>query len=128
MAAVLKVTYQDQTHRVQLPECRVSYEGIIDAIQELYPSEVTVAKYLDDENDLCTFCEASLPDFVNMSAEVIAQQGEVSQNDEASSNTWADYFGFAFLAKKTPEAPVSMNNKASGSVCRHTPQSKRKSL
>jgi len=69
MTAVLKVTCQGQVHRVLLPEGIITFEAVQEAVQKLYPGESIVAKYLDDENDLCTLCQASFTDFVSLSGE-----------------------------------------------------------
>jgi len=69
MAAVLKVNQKGQLHRVQLPEGSVTYEAVQETIQSLYPSKRIVAKYLDEEEDLCTLSKASFSDFVSVSGE-----------------------------------------------------------
>ena len=65
MSAVLKVSCQGQLHRVVLPEGNVTYEAVLEAIQTLYPTTFTVAKYLDEESDLCTLCQGSFSDFLS---------------------------------------------------------------
>jgi len=69
MAAVLKVSRQDQLHRVLLSENDVTYDGVWKAIQNIYPGEAVVAKYMDEENDSCTLCQASFSDFLSFARE-----------------------------------------------------------
>jgi len=69
MAAVLKITCQGQIHRVILPDGSITFEGVWETIQDLYPGSSMVAKYYDDENDLCILCQASFSDFVSLSGE-----------------------------------------------------------
>jgi len=69
MAAVLKVSRQDQLHRVLLSENDVTYDGVWKAIHNIYPGEAVVAKYMDEENDSCTLCQASFSDFISFARE-----------------------------------------------------------
>merc|ERR1719443_2451378 len=69
MAVVLKIENQGQLHRIQLSEKDLTYEGILGAIHDLYPNETLTARYLDEDKDLCTFCEASFSDFVSLASE-----------------------------------------------------------
>lgn len=107
MAAVLKVSCQDEVHRVLLPEGNVSYEAVHRAIQKLYPDSRAVAKYLDEENDLCTLCHGSFSDFVGLAGQrdgikilkvslTIEPEGcatERAAQKESSSNECADSCG-----------------------------------
>jgi len=71
MAVVLKVDYQGDLHRLLLSENfdSLTYQTVWEAVQKLYPMEVIIARYLDEDNDMCTLCEASFPDFVNLASE-----------------------------------------------------------
>jgi len=61
----LKIKCQDVVHRVPLQSHQVNYEAIAETIQGIYPGEV-IAKYLDDEDDLCVLCAVTFSDFLNL--------------------------------------------------------------
>jgi len=69
MAAVLKVDFQGQLHRVLLPEAEVTYEAVQVAVKKLYPTESVVAKFRGQENNLCTLCQSSFSDFISLTGE-----------------------------------------------------------
>lgn len=69
MAAVLKLNHEGEMHRVLLREGSVTYETVQENIQKLYPGKAIVAKYSDQEGDLCTLCKDSFSDFVGISHE-----------------------------------------------------------
>lgn len=64
MAAVLKVKCQGEVHRVSLPHGRPTFDVIQKCLNEIYPDEAFVAKYFDEEQDLCTLCPGTFEDFV----------------------------------------------------------------
>merc|ERR1719401_449090 len=70
MANVLKIKSGEQVIRILLPEGEPTYEAVEGAIRQVDPNGTTVAKYRDDENDLCTLCPPNFSDFVAMSGEL----------------------------------------------------------
>eukprot|EP00437_Effrenium_voratum_P021372 CAMPEP_0181445006 /NCGR_PEP_ID=MMETSP1110-20121109/25367_1 /TAXON_ID=174948 /ORGANISM="Symbiodinium sp., Strain CCMP421" /LENGTH=423 /DNA_ID=CAMNT_0023569041 /DNA_START=50 /DNA_END=1321 /DNA_ORIENTATION=+ len=69
MAAVLKVTYQSEFRRCRLEEADISYEGLCRWLSRLFPEvNCYCAKYVDDEGDRCTLCDASFSDFLELSS------------------------------------------------------------
>jgi len=69
MSSVLKLKCQGEVHRILLPEGELTYEVVRNAIHEVYPDSTGTAKYIDEENDLCTLCPGSFSDFVELSGE-----------------------------------------------------------
>lgn len=71
MAIVLKVTCQGQMHRVPLSLGeKPNYAAVTYAIEAISPRpEAYVAKYADEEGDLCTLVEATFPDFLSAALE-----------------------------------------------------------
>mmetsp|Transcript_51064 Transcript_51064/g.106311 ORF Transcript_51064/g.106311 Transcript_51064/m.106311 type:complete len:587 (+) Transcript_51064:66-1826(+) len=68
-AAVLKVTYQSEVRRCLLASVRPSFEEITESIAKLFPeAKDCTARYLDEDGDACTLCEASLSDFLAQAA------------------------------------------------------------
>mmetsp|Transcript_27467 Transcript_27467/g.49709 ORF Transcript_27467/g.49709 Transcript_27467/m.49709 type:complete len:214 (-) Transcript_27467:188-829(-) len=68
-SAVLKVSHQDEVRRCHIEKEQISYGGILDTIATLFPNvEDFKAKYFDEEGDACTFCKASVKDFLEVSA------------------------------------------------------------
>jgi len=93
MSITLKVKCGTEVHRILLQEDSVTYEAVQAAIQTVHPDGTAVAKYLDDENDLCTLCPASFSDFLTtattvsngrriLKIEVTSGQGATNQNKE----------------------------------------------
>lgn len=71
-AVVLKVVCQGQTHRIPLKDCP-DYAAVELAIRSLSPRpEAYVAKYLDEDGDLCTLVEATFSDFLSTALEAAA--------------------------------------------------------
>lgn len=67
--AVLKVTYQSEVRRCLLASVRPSFEEITESIAKLFPeAKECTARYLDEDGDACTLCEASLSDFLAQAA------------------------------------------------------------
>lgn len=68
MPTVLKLVYKDDVRRLILQDTEVTFETVKSKICSAWPSLPTyVAKYTDEEGDLCTLCEASFLDFVSVS-------------------------------------------------------------
>eukprot|EP00411_Alexandrium_monilatum_P016696 CAMPEP_0175235674 /NCGR_PEP_ID=MMETSP0093-20121207/27613_1 /TAXON_ID=311494 /ORGANISM="Alexandrium monilatum, Strain CCMP3105" /LENGTH=936 /DNA_ID=CAMNT_0016529603 /DNA_START=8 /DNA_END=2815 /DNA_ORIENTATION=- len=79
MPAVLKLTYQDEVRRAVLPAGDVMYEGVCEQVRAVWPElQHYVARYRDEEGDLCTLLPATFPDFlaVATSASAGAQEGK----------------------------------------------------
>jgi len=117
MAAVLKVEYQGELHRVLLSENEITYEAVWDAVQKLYTKEAIIMKYVDDDSDMCTLCQASFADFVSLASEsngkkvlklvLVAQtlhQGE-SADSKGTAQKWIEG-----LPETTEEQGVSTPN------------------
>mmetsp|Transcript_105400 Transcript_105400/g.272856 ORF Transcript_105400/g.272856 Transcript_105400/m.272856 type:complete len:340 (-) Transcript_105400:440-1459(-) len=74
MSIVLKVKISGNLYRIQVAadEAGVvaSYEAIVEAVAKVWPpgSGEAVVKYLDDEDDLCTLCPLTFPDFLVVSS------------------------------------------------------------
>lgn len=89
MAVVLKLKFDGDVHRLLLEQSKLNFQGLREAIQAVYPSMEFIAKYLDEENDLCTLCETTLTDFL---AHATEQQGkktlklELFKTEESSEN------------------------------------------
>jgi len=67
---VLKLSYNGEIHRVLLGDGEVTFRGIDAAIKKVWPDgEATDAKYVDDEGDKCTLCQASFDDFLALCSE-----------------------------------------------------------
>ncbi|CAE7247470.1 unnamed protein product [Symbiodinium pilosum] len=70
MAAVLKVTFRAEVRRCLLDKQDLCYEGLTRRVDELYPElPQYTAKYMDEEGDVCTLCEASFADFLEVSSQ-----------------------------------------------------------
>ncbi|CAE7366235.1 unnamed protein product [Symbiodinium natans] len=68
MAAVLKATYCAEVRRCLLDKGDLCYQGLTRRASELFPDlPQFTAKYLDEEGDVCTLCEASFADFLEVS-------------------------------------------------------------
>ncbi|CAE7646775.1 unnamed protein product [Symbiodinium sp. CCMP2592] len=64
-----QVTYQSEVRRCLLASVRPSFEEITESIAELFPeAKDCTARYVDEDGDACTLCEASLSDFLAQAA------------------------------------------------------------
>jgi hypothetical protein len=67
--AVVKIGHQGEFRRARLCAETIRYEDVVQAISDVFPLvKDYTAKYLDEEGDACTLCEATFPDFVAVSA------------------------------------------------------------
>jgi len=64
MAVVLKLKLDEDMHRVLLEETKLNFEGVQEAIRNVYPAGKFTAKYLDADKDLCTLVPTTLTDFL----------------------------------------------------------------
>lgn len=70
MPFVLKLNYKTDVRRLLLQDEDVSYSSVKSKMALAWPHLLgCVAKYVDEEGDLCTLCEASFPDFLVVSAQ-----------------------------------------------------------
>lgn len=66
---ILKIFCEDEIHRVSLKE-PVDFEMVMDAVRGVWSRpEAPVAKYEDDEGDLCVLLSASFSDFMALSSQ-----------------------------------------------------------
>jgi len=63
--AVLKITSQDEIHRLSL-QGPPDFEGVMALARSVWPSEngQPIAKYVDEDGDLCTLLEVTFSDFL----------------------------------------------------------------
>jgi len=65
MSAVLKTSCRGEVRRVQMKDVELDCSTIQEAIRGAWPEvEHFTAKYQDVDGDLCTLCEATVPDFL----------------------------------------------------------------
>jgi len=68
MPTVLKLTYQGEVRRAPL-QGEFSYEAVQETIRATWPElRVCIARYRDEEGDLCTLVPATFPDFLAVTA------------------------------------------------------------
>lgn len=69
-STVLKLSYNGEIHRVLLGDGEVTFHDVDAAIKKVWADRETIgAKYVDDEGDKCTLCEASFNDFLALCSE-----------------------------------------------------------
>eukprot|EP00439_Symbiodinium_sp_Y106_P087091 s29_g39.t1 len=107
-AAVLKVTYQSEVRRCLLASVRPSFEEITESIAKLFPeAKDCTARYLDEDGDACTLCEASLSDFLAQAASGVNMAnatGKMVLRLELVSLPQAPALPEALPPKEAPEA------------------------
>ncbi|CAE7720521.1 unnamed protein product [Symbiodinium sp. CCMP2592] len=82
MAAVLKATYRAEVRRCLLDKDDLCFQGLSRRVSELFPElPQYTAKYMDEEGDVCTLCEASFADFLQVSTQTKSASGNMPGND-----------------------------------------------
>mmetsp|Transcript_61246 Transcript_61246/g.145959 ORF Transcript_61246/g.145959 Transcript_61246/m.145959 type:complete len:732 (-) Transcript_61246:61-2256(-) len=82
MAAVLKATYRAEVRRCLLDKDDLCFQGLSRRVSELFPElPQYTAKYTDEEGDVCTLCEASFADFLQVSTQTKSASGSMPGND-----------------------------------------------
>jgi len=68
MSVVVKVSCQGEIRRTRIETEHVSYDNVVKAMSDMFPGlKDYTAKYLDEEGDACTLCEAAFDDFLTVS-------------------------------------------------------------
>lgn len=66
---VLKLKLESDIRRIMLDNVEPMYENVLSAIRGAWPDIKLIAKYKDDEGDLCVLCPAAFQDFLSLAHE-----------------------------------------------------------